>query len=73
MSAAEEWAGRQTPELIQPLRSLYLSRLMDKTQRAIHGISGGKGEPRNRERLSRLHQLYDELMKMKKEWDQWHQ
>lgn len=71
MSLAEEWAGRQHPELDQPLRGEYLQRLLDKTSRAIDGISRGTGE-RDKGRLHELRCVYQALNDMKKEWDTWH-
>lgn len=72
LTLAEEWAGRQSPEQEQPLRTLLLTRLLEKTQRAINGISSGNGE-RNQDRLEQLHLLYQQLDAMKKEWDAWQQ
>ncbi len=71
MTLGEEWAGRQTPELDQPLRGELFRRLLDKTARAIQGISRGKGED-NCERLNELKRLQAELTQMKQEWEQWH-
>lgn len=71
MSIAEEWAGRQYPDLDQPLRGEYLHRLLEKTGRAIDGISRGKGG-RDQARLEELRCVYDALSEMKKEWDTWH-
>lgn len=71
MSVGEEWAGRQWPEMEQELRSEYLGRLLDKTSRAIEGISRGTGE-KDRGRLEELQQIHSALQKMKEEWDAWH-
>ena len=71
MTLGEEWVGRQTPELDQPLRGELFRRLLDKTARAIDGISRGKGED-SRARLDELKQLQAELTQMKQEWEQWH-
>lgn len=70
MSLGEEWAGRQTPELVQPLRGEYLARLLEKTERAICGISRGKGEE-SAQRLDETVRVRDALAKMKEEWDAW--
>ena len=72
MTLVEEWVGRQSPDQKQPLRALLLTRLLEKTQRAIRGISRGNGD-RNLDRLEQLHQLYQQLDSMKKEWDAWQQ
>ena len=71
MELGEEWAGRQSPEMEQELRGEYLSRLLDKTDRAITGISRAKGE-RDRARLDELHRVSQALTQMKEEWDAWH-
>lgn len=71
MSLGEEWAGRQSRELDQSLRGEYLSRLLDKTERAMSGISRGKGE-KDRERLEELRWVHEALNEMKEEWDTWH-
>lgn len=71
MTLGEEWVGRQTPRLDQPLRGELFRRLLDKTARAMDGISRGKGED-SRARLEELEQLQAELTQMKQEWEQWH-
>lgn len=67
MTLAEEWAGRQSQQTQQALRGVYLSRLLEKTDRAIEGISRGK----DHSRLDELHQIRDALHEMKEEWDAW--
>ena len=71
MDPGEEWAGRQYPGMEQELRGEYLARLLDKTDRAIAGISQAKGE-RDRARLDELHRVRVALTKMREEWDVWH-
>lgn len=71
MDLGEEWAGRQHPGMEQALRGEYLARLLDKTDRAITGISRAKGE-RDRVRLEELYRVRRALAKMKEEWDEWH-
>lgn len=71
MSLGEEWVGRQTPKLDQPLRSELFRRLLDKTTRAIEGISRGK-DGADHARLEELKQLHTQLTQMKQEWEQWH-
>lgn len=71
MTLGEEWAGRQSREMNQPLRGEYLARLLVKTRRAIDGISRGKGE-RDQGRLDELIGVHKALAEMKKEWDTWH-
>lgn len=71
LSVGEEWAGCQHPELEQELRGEYLQHLLDKTARAIDGISRGKGE-KDSERLEELREVNAALRTMKEEWDTWH-
>ena len=70
MTPAEEWAGKQYPGMEQPLRGEYLTRLLEKTDRAIVGISRGKSA-QNDARLDELRQVRLGLAEMKKEWDAW--
>lgn len=71
LSVGEEWAGRQWQGIEQELRSEYLARLLDKTSRAMDGISRGTGE-KDRARLNELQRVHAALQKMKEEWDTWH-
>ncbi len=71
LSVGEEWAGRQWQGMEQELRGEYLDRLLDKTSRAIGGISRGTGE-KDRNRLDELCKVHDALQTMKEEWDTWH-
>lgn len=71
MSIGEEWAGCQHPGMEQELRGEYLGRLLDKTARAVAGISRGSGE-KDRERLEELCAVHAALKAMKEEWDAWH-
>lgn len=68
MSLGEEWAGRQWPDMEQELRGEYLQRLLDKTARAMDGISQGKDHTR----LDTLRRVHEALDAMKEEWDTWH-
>lgn len=68
MSLGEEWAGRQSQDMVQELRGEYLQRLLDKTARAMDGISRGKDFAR----LDELRQVHEALGAMKEEWDTWH-
>ncbi|MBE6973838.1 MAG: SAM-dependent methyltransferase [Ruminococcaceae bacterium] len=72
LSIGEEWAGCQSPDMKQELRGEYLARLLEKTDRAIAGISRGKGEKDNA-RLEELRLVRQTLAEMKKEWDAWQQ
>lgn len=68
LSVGEEWAGCQAPGMEQELRGDYLQHLLDKTARAMDGISRGKDHTR----LEELRQLHQALQTMKEEWDTWH-
>ncbi len=70
LTCAEEWAGRQYEGMVQPLRSEYLTRLLEKVDRAMTGISRGKSGLQD-PRLDKLRQVQAELTEMKKEWDAW--
>ena len=70
LTAGEEWAGRQSREMDQPLRGEYLARLLAKLDRAMAGISRGKSGTQD-PRLETLRQAQTELIVMKKEWDEW--
>lgn len=72
LTLGEEWAGCQTQDTKQELRGEYLTRLLEKTDRAIAGISRGKGE-KDSARLEDLRQVRQALAEMKKEWDAWQQ
>lgn len=72
LTIGEEWAGSQTPDMKQELRGEYLSRLLEKADRAIAGISRGKGE-KDGVRLEELRQVQQALTEMKGEWDAWQQ
>ena len=70
LTIGEEWAGCQTSDMTQELRGEYLTRLLEKTDRAIDGISRGNGE-RDSVRLEELRLVRQALSEMKKEWDAW--
>lgn len=69
LTLAEEWAGCQTQALSQPLRGIYLQKLLDKLRKALDGISRGmSGTDTHAEEFQ---QAFEELIEMKKEWDAW--
>ena len=70
MTIGEEWAGRQSADLKQPLRSRYLDRLVQKLERAMEGIRKGSGTE-NSARMAELTQVHHAICQMKKEWDEW--
>lgn len=69
MTLAELWAGRQNQS--DPLRGLYLEKLLRKTERAVAGLRAARGgDPI---RLARLEEVLVGLRQMKEEWDIWYQ
>lgn len=70
LAPAEEWAGVQTRELVQPHREEYLSRLIHKLDRAISGLERGRGDQAE-QRLRQLKHLRESLVQMKEEWCMW--
>ena len=70
MTVGEEWAGRQCPELDQPLRGEYLSRLLEKARRALVGLERSR-EGKDSPRAGELRQICRELEQMEQEWDTW--
>lgn len=70
LTAGQEWAGRQSPELDQPLRGEYLASLERKLRRTLDGMADGTaGED---ERARRIRGVYDEICVMREEWERWH-
>ena len=61
------WAGRQSRD---PLRGEYLEQQAKKLRRALDGMSKGRGE-QIQERRRALENVYQELLTMKEEWQQW--
>lgn len=72
LTPGQEWAGRQHKGMTQPLRGEYLTRLLEKVDRAMAGIARGKSGLQD-PRLETLRQVQAELTEMKKEWDTWQQ
>lgn len=67
LTPAELWAGRQSRE--DPLRGLYLEKLIGKTERAAAGLRAARGgDP---VRLASLEEVLAGLRQMKEEWDTW--
>ena len=72
MTLGEEWAGRQYPELDQPLRVAYLNHLLDKLRGAMDGISHKAGADASGH-TEELRCALSALEEMKREWEQWQQ
>ena len=70
MTPAQLWAGRQSQERPDPLRGLWLDRLIQKTARAVEGL-GRSSRAEDRARLVQLEEVLRGLNEMKKEWDSW--
>jgi tRNA (adenine22-N1)-methyltransferase len=70
MTLAQEWAGRQSPELDAPLRGRYLDLLLEKVERALDGLSRSR-EGTDSPRYYELEQLRRSLAEMREEWSQW--
>ena len=70
MGSAEEWAGRQFPGMDAPLRGAYLDHLLRKAGRALEGMARSR-MGRELPGYHELEQVYEGLLEMKKEWEQW--
>ena len=69
MTPAELWAGKNSDG---PLRGAWLDRWIARTRRALNGMAQAQGEGISARRRE-LEEVYDGLMNMKKEWEQWQQ
>lgn len=69
MTPAELWAGKNSNG---PLRGVWLDQWIARTQRALNGMAQaqGKAVPARRQELE---EVYEGLMNMKEEWEQWQQ
>ncbi len=72
MTAAEEWAGRQSEGMDAPLRGAYLEHLLERLNWAMSGIAKSKEGERS-PRYLELAGIHADLTAMKKEWTQWQQ
>lgn len=70
LTPAEEWAGRQYQGMDEPLREVYLTSLLEKTEWAMSGIARSK-EGTSSLRYQQLSQVRDGLLEMKEEWMAW--
>lgn len=66
----EIWAGRQTPELDSPLRSLYLKQEVGKLDWAIQGLAKSR-RPEEQKKRNYFERVALEVARMQKEWDAW--
>ncbi len=67
MSAAELYAGQNSHD---PLRGVWLDRLLHKTTIALEGVSRSS-HPQAQQRRTELEELCSGLLAMKKEWESW--
>lgn len=67
LSPAERWAGKNCNH---PLRGAWLEHWLNKTSRALEGLSKAKQEGLEGRR-ERLEQVHNGLLDMKKEWESW--
>ena len=66
LSPAELLAGRQSPD---PLRGVYLDRLLAKIDRALAGQRAAVSP--NGAEIARLTEIFEGLVRMKEEWETW--
>ncbi|MPM53107.1 hypothetical protein SDC9_99871 [bioreactor metagenome] len=69
LTLGEQWAGRQTPGMVQPLRGAYLTQLLERLDRALAGMV--RGDAASAPELARLRETGRQLSDMKEEWEQW--
>ena len=67
MTAAERYAGCNTRD---PLRGAWLDRWLERTERALAGLSQARRRE-DRARREELEQVRIGLLEMKKEWENW--
>lgn len=72
LTEGEIWVGRQTQEMVAPLRSRYLEQELNKLRRAVIGLEHSqRSEDQEKKKWYELAAW--EVAEMKKEWDQWQQ
>lgn len=72
LSVGELWAGRQQQGDDAPLRTEYLDRLIDQTDRALKGLRRSARAAEDG-RLAEMERLYQDLLRLKEEWATWQQ
>lgn len=70
LTDAEQWVGRQTRVLQQPLRNEYFDRLLVKIDHALNQLQYAK-HTSGQMRYQELQKLYQALCLMKEEWESW--
>lgn len=70
LTEGEIWVGRQTRDMVSPLRSRYLAQELAKLRRAVIGLERSQ-RPEDKEKKTWYELAAWEVDRMKKEWDQW--
>lgn len=70
LTEGEIWVGRQSPDLVSPLRGRYLDQELTKLRRAVAGLEQSQ-RPEDREKKTWYELAAWEVAQMQKEWEQW--
>lgn len=70
LSPAEEWCGRQSPEMEAPLRGEYLAVMEERVRHALEGLRRSTREE-DRQRSEAWACLAAGIGELKEEWEQW--
>lgn len=70
LTEGEIWVGRQTQDMISPLRTRYLEQELQKLRRAVLGLE--KSQRAEDQEKKKWYELAAwEVAQMKKEWEEW--
>lgn len=72
LTEGEIWVGRQTPDLVSPLRGRYLDQELRKLHRAVDGLERSQRQE-DREKKTWYELAAWEVAQMRKEWEGWQQ
>lgn len=72
LTEGEIWVGRQSNDMVAPLRSRYLEQELNKLRRAVIGLEHSQREE-DQEKKKWYELAAWEVAEMKKEWDAWQQ
>ena len=70
LTPGDQWAGRQQEGECNPLRGIYLNRLIAQTERALEGLRRSTRDT-DRGRLVEMEQVYQGLLHLREEWLSW--
>lgn len=70
LTEGEIWVGRQTPDMVSPLRGRYLEQELLKLRRAVAGLERSQ-RPEDAEKKKWYELAAWEVAHMKKEWEVW--